>query len=477
MTDELRQQPQSLEAEQAVLGSILLDNTVLPTVQGILRESSAFYDAGHRAIYDAILALDASGSSIDPALVCEKLKVSGRLDLVGGSAYVYSLESAVLASSLAGDHAKIILEKSARRRLIDTMNGFAERVWAEEDKSAQTINLEAQKDLSSQVSNSDSLWLTSRQAAQDAGDLLDKILEGQATPAFRTGIPWLDGITGGLEPQDMIVIAGRPGTGKTSLAMQIFLHGAVAYQKHVVFFSLEMGHRQVVQRMVAQITGISMRDQREARRLDSTAINAIRDAHRIIGSKSIIIDATPGIGIELLTARARAYQQKLMNDGASISLIVVDYFGLMSATPSNRFDDKLSVLERTSHGIKNLAKELDVPVILCGQLNRENMKYDGKNSPPYPHHIRSCDAVAHDADGIIMLHDPFEKKELIPDNIREWILRARNKGEFWTDIEDSVKVIQMFMRKQRNGQTGDWQFMFDGIGTTFDELPKELPED
>jgi len=450
---ELRQQPHNLDAERAVLGAILLDNTVLPTVSNYLKETH-FYDAAHREIFSAIMRLEARSVSIDPTTLSEELGRAGKLEMAGGPAYIARLEGWVVSTLLVADHARIVRDKALKRQLIRVANQIAEQTYAEEDDAEDLLAKAHQKLFDVQQ---DEVRQDIQPMAELTHDVVAKIEEGMRRrvlyTGLRTGYTDLDNITSGLQPSDLIVLAGRTSMGKTAFALNISARVAIRLQRPVLIFSLEMSRQQVCQRILSIVSKVDLKLLRSSGNLtDIEFANILDQAHKV-GSAPLLIDDTPGIDIANLRTKAR----HIKSVHEDLGLIVVDYLQLVTDSESRRrsSESRQTEVARISGSLKAIAREVQVPLLALAQLSRQIEQRRGKDKMPILSDLRESGAIEQDADIVMFVHRP-DFYGGGPDE----------DGEEQSDFSKARILIS----KHRNGRTGRIDLLFHGPTTSFEQL-------
>ena len=394
-----RPQPQALEVERAVLGAMFIDNTAISRVIEVLGDETAFYHTANRRVYAAVLALSERGLPVDEVTVVEELKRRGQFEDVGGYAYVAGLGGEMATSANAEYHARIVLERAQRRRLIDastqTMTECfddAEDVKEVIDRAEQRVFRIAEGELGQGV-------VSLKSKLHETLDLIEKAQrEAGALLGVTTGYPDLNEITAGLQPSDLIIIASRPSMGKTALTLCMARNAAVDEEKKtpVLYFSLEMSMQQLALRMLCAEASVSSHGLRTGKLSGDDWQRLAAQAEKL-SDLPIFIDDTPDISI--LELRAKARRVKLEHN---IGLIVVDYLQLM--TTSQRTDNREQEIAHISRSLKALAKELDLPVVACAQLSRAVESRTDKR--PQLSDLRESGSIEQDADVVAFLYRP-----------------------------------------------------------------------
>lgn len=441
MSTELsRLPPHNLDAEQAVLGSLLLDRDVIAQVLEILSPVD-FYREPHAVIFSAIADLLERGEPVDIVTVVDSLRNQGRLETVGGSAYIASLASVVPTASNALYYSRIVEQKSVLRRLIEAGTKIA------------TLGYDTDTPLEELIDQSEKLVFTiaQRRLSTDFVEIKGLVTEVYAridnlfhnkrlTTGVRTGFDTLDRLTAGFQSSDMVIVAARPSVGKTSFCLNVAENVALKEKLPVAIFSLEMSKEQLVQRMIcsqarvdAQKVRTGFLSNEDMERLSNTVPELYR--------APIYIDDTPGIS--LLEIRVKARRLKMER---GLGIVMVDYLQLMSNR--TRAENRVQEISEMTRGLKNLARELQVPIIVISQLSREVEKREGKK--PQLSDLRESGSIEQDADTVLML-------------FREDLYKQRESGE-------QTGTTDIIIAKQRNGPTGIVKLKFIKEYTRFENL-------
>lgn len=357
--------PQSIEAEESLLGAMLLSEQAISAVAELV-SSTDFYRPAHRHIYDAIQGIYGAGEAVDPVTVAERLAHAGVLEEVGGAAALVTLQAGTPAITNAPYYAKIIAEKAVLRRLILTANEVAELGYSPLDDLDQTIDLAEAKIFDvAQRRNTDSLRELLPLLEEELQVLEARVERGDHVTGTPTGFIDLDEQLLGLQPGALIVIGARPAMGKTAFALSLATHAAVKAQRPVLLFSLEMGHLELTERLVAAEARI------DAKKLKSgtfgdTEWTKITKAMGRLSEGKLWIDDNPALTITEIRSKARRLQDQL---GEPLGLIVIDYLQLMSGRGSA--ENRQVEVAEISRGLKVLARELGVPVVALSQLSRQ----------------------------------------------------------------------------------------------------------
>ncbi len=369
-------QPQAIPLEEAVLGALMLDREALPMVMDILRPES-FYLEGHQHIYRAVIRLFERSNPVDLLTVTEELKKAGELDKIGGGYYLVELTNRVASAANIEYHARIIAQKHIQRELIGVSTRTIRDAY---EDTTDVFNLldEAEKGLFAITQNNLS------RSYESMGTLSSKVLKqieelskkGDGLTGVPTGFTDLDRLTSGWQPSDLIILAARPGMGKTSMVLAVALNAARDFNKGVALFSLEMASTQLVQRLISMESEIPATKFRNGK-LEDYEWQMLQSTVERLNSVPIFIDDTPGINIFELRAKCR--RLKMQYD---IQIIIIDYLQLMTgSTEGNRGGNREQEIGSISRALKGLAKELNVPVIALSQLSRAVEVRGGSKRP------------------------------------------------------------------------------------------------
>lgn len=428
-----RMPPQNIEAEQAVLGAMLISKEAIAETAQILSPTD-FYREAHRIVYETMLELSNKNQAVDNLTVIERLNKSGLLEKVGGIAFVTALANTVPTAANVIFYAKIVREKSLMRRLINTATAIATMGY-EDSEEADTIMDKAEKMILEIASNRKTSDFTPiKQIVIDTFSKIEGLYESKGgLTGLSTGFKDLDKITTGLQPSDLILVAARPSMGKTAFTLNIASHVAIKENKPVAFFSLEMSKEQLMQRMLCA-EGLV-----ESQRLRVGDLDE-QDWHKLIAAADkfskapLYIDDTPGITIMELRSKARRLQQE-----KGLSLILIDYLQLMQGRSSKSSDNRQQEISEISRSLKSLARELNVPVIALSQLSRSVESRQIKK--PMLSDLRESGSLEQDADIVIFLYrEDYYNTETENKNITDVIIAKHRNGP--------VDSIQLFFHKQ-----------------------------
>ena len=410
----LKQLPYSLEAEQSVLGAILIDPSCINEVISLLK-TKHFYVPSHCGIYGVMLEMFNSGNEIDVITLLEKLKARGVYDEAGGKEYLFRLAETVPTSKNVSKYANIVLEKSILRELIIASGDISEMCYEGAGEASEILDAAEQKIYNITRDRDLRKFTTLSEAIIQTLDKLHK-LSGDERDNY-IGIPTyfsdLDRIIVGLNNSDLILLASRPGIGKTSLALNIARNVAVRAEKTVAVFSLEMSIEQLAARM---LSSEALVDSQKLRRgdLNENDWERLASAAGILGNADILFDDSGGITVGEMKAKLRRVK--------NLGLVIIDYLQLMSS--SSRSDNRVQEVSEITRSLKIMAKDLNVPVITLSQLSRASEL--GKGRKPILSDLRESGAIEQDADIVMFLYRDNTDSEM--HNICECIVAKNRHG-------------------------------------------------
>ena len=420
--------PHSREAEEAVIGAVLINPEAYYDVAQFLQEDD-FYIHRHRWIWQAFTHLHEQRVPIDFLTVSEELDQNGQLGEIGGAAFLTALINNVPTSLHAEAYGHLVEETAIRRRMLEAANAIAKLAYKEEAGIEEVMN-ESEKAVFGVSERRMTRDLqTIQQALSDYYDRIDQLMQrGEDTYGVPTGFIDLDRLLGGLQPSDLLIIAGRPGMGKTAFMLSAAKHAAQVHKKHVAVFSLEMANEQLVQRLIAQETGIDTHHLRTGQ-LNEEEWPLFAHAIEVLSDTRIFLDDTPGLTPLQLRTKCRRLHLEFRLD-----LVLVDYLQLMSG--GMRIENRVQEVSYISRNMKMLARELNVPVLAAAQLSRAVEQRADKE--PQLSDLRESGSLEQDADVVMFIHRPdmYEK-----DSLRE-----------------NLAVIKV--AKHRNGPTGNIELVF-----------------
>jgi replicative DNA helicase len=437
VTDRLP--PQSLEAEQSVLGSILIDRDAIIEIAEFLKVED-FYRQAHGRIFASMIDLFERREPIDIVTVSEALERTGDLEAIGGRAYLGTLSNQTPTAVHAAQYARIVERKSLLRNLIGAAGKIAGIGYEDPAEIQEAIDRAEFELLSVSNRRVGAGFSQLKTLLHNAYDRLDYLHAHRGEiSGVRTGFQDLDTLTAGLQPSDLVILAARPSIGKTSLALNIAEHAAVKDKRSVGVFSLEMSKEQLVLRLLSSVADIDSQRLRSGF-LEEMDFARIAPAMNALSEAPVYIDDTPNISAMELRTKARRLQAE-----AGLDLVIVDYLQLMQATTSNRDANRVQEVSEISRGLKALARELKIPVIALSQLSRQPEMRESKE--PRLSDLRESGSIEQDADLVLFL----------------W--REKERGA--DDSETDGEVIKLKLAKHRNGPTGEVSLWFKKRQTRF----------
>lgn len=409
--------PHSIEAEKSILGSMLLSRPAVEQAMETLRGED-FYLARHQDIFDAIRSLYERGEAVDSVTVIDALDRAGKLAAAGGVMYITELSLYVPSAANAAHYIRIVEERSVMRQLIDASSAIASDAFSGEKSLEQMLddaeraifNISMKKTSDTMVHIRETLMACYNRV----GELMK--LKGALT-GVTTGFRDLDELTSGLQPSDLVIIAGRPSMGKTAFALNLAQNAAIKGKKTVCLFSLEMSREQLVQRMLCSDSGVNMQSVRTGTISDMDLVK-IATSLDPLSKADIYIDDSPGCGVAEIRSKCRRLKSR-----TGLDMIVIDYLQLMQT--SGKHDNRVLEISETTRKLKIMARELNVPVILLSQLSRgPEQRSDHR---PVMADLRESGAIEQDADVIMLLYRPavYDQSD---DNTTEVIVAKHRNG-------------------------------------------------
>jgi len=433
--------PQSIEAETAVLGSMLLDRDAIGRAIEII-DDSVFYKGINRAVYSAIVRLYDSNKAVDMVTLVEELNKQGRLDDVGGAAYIAGLTASIPTSANIEHYAKIVKEKAILRNLISTASQIVSESY-DATTNVDSLLDKAERMIFDIASNKvESKVVSLKDVIKDSIETIDNLYQRKEhVTGVASGFHDFDIMTAGLQPSDFIVIAGRPSMGKSALVTCMAEHIAVIEKRPVAFFSLEMSKEQLVQRLLCSHARVDYHKVRTGFLSQSDWPRLVNAAGKLSESP-LYIDDTPGISVLELRAKARRMKSKY-----DVQLVVLDYLQLMQGPKG--IENRQQEISEISRSIKALARELNVPVIAVSQLSRAVEQRSDKR--PQLSDLRESGAIEQDADLVVLL-------------LRE---------EYYNPTDENKGIAEIIVAKQRNGPVGSVRLAFINEFTRFENLARK----
>lgn len=432
MDQGTKEQPQSVDVEASLLGSILIDPDAIVKVADLIRPID-FYDERHRHIYEACSRLYEQGSPIDIITLSEELKAEGVLQQVGGASYLTQLTNTVPTATHAEQYAGIVATKSIRRRLIAASNEIAQIGFDEKRSIAELVEEAETKLFEVSQRHVKNDIISMEDILADSFERLDGLHKDKgALRGVPTGYRDLDNLLAGFQRSDLLILAARPSMGKTALALNLAQNVAVNSGLSVLMFSLEMSKEQLVDRLLASEAGVNSWNLRTGNLSDSD-FEKIGQAMGTLSEAKFFIDDTPGITVSELRTKARREAHK-----HELGLVVVDYLQLMSGGAKfGGSDNRVQEISEISRGLKSIARELNVPVMALSQLSRSVES----RTPQIPQlaDLRESGSIEQDADVVAFIY----------------------REDYYNQESDRPNIMDVLIRKHRNGPTGKVELYFD----------------
>jgi replicative DNA helicase len=437
--------PQNIEAEQSVLGAVLIEQDALAKVIEILAPDSFYRDA-HKKIFRAAFSLYEKNEAVDLVTISEELRQQGALEAAGGAAYLASLANSVPTAAYVEHYAKIVEEKAVLRNLIHAATQIVTSGY--ENKEDAEDMLDRAEKLIFDISQKRSVksYAPLKSVLVDAFAKIERLYNNKGgITGVSTGFRELDMITSGLQPSEFIVVAARPSMGKTVLCLNIARNAAVSLKVPTIIFSLEMAKEQLAQRMLCAEAGVDGQRLRTGYLMESdwpklsAAIGRLSDA-------PVFIDDTPGISVMEMRGKARRVKAE-----HGLGLIIIDYMQLMQNL-SRRHENRQQEISEISRSLKSLARELDVPVVALSQLSRAVEQRQDKK--PMLSDLRESGAIEQDADVVAFIY----------------------RDDYYNPESEKPNIAELIIAKQRNGPTGHVDLYFHKELSRFDNLEKKIYE-
>ncbi len=432
--------PQNIEAEQAVLGAMMLQRSAIDTAAEVL-EPELFYREAHTRIFEAILSLYHRNEAADLLTVSNELKAKGWLDGVGGNIYLSRLLDSIDTTAHVEFHANIIRDKATLRRLIQLSTQIVQQSYEESEEVGELLDKAEQMIFEVSEKRLRTGFIPMKDVLKETFKVIEEYHQSakkSSITGLSTGFRDLDGKTAGLQKSDLIIVAGRPSMGKTSFCLDIARHVGIVEKKAVGIFSLEMSRWQLVQRMLCSEAKVDAHGLRTDR-LPDTEWPKLGQAVGKLASAPIFIDDTAAVGV--LEMRAKARRLSAMSD---LGLIIIDYLQLMDGPKGA--ESRQQEISTISRSLKALAKELNVPVVALSQLSRAVESRGGDHRPQLSD-LRESGAIEQDADVVMFIY----------------------RGERYGN-EEEAGMAEIIIGKQRNGPTGVVKLAFLSEYTRFENL-------
>lgn len=442
---EARTPPQNLEAEQSVLGSILLDNEVFGAIEGAIG-ADHFYKEGHRKIFRAMDRLAQRGEPIDLVTLTEELRQTGELETVGSVPYLIGLADSVPTAAYAENYARIVLEKATLRDLIAASGQIMQIAYDQSGPIEQVLDRAESSIFELSSSKRSHAFEGMPTLVKDTFAHINELFDNpDPISGLRTGFKELDSLTAGLQPSSLNVLAARPSMGKTALALTIALNVALREKQAVGIFSLEMSGLQLVTRMLCSEARVDMSRVRNGQLSDRDYQRLAEAAGKISDAQIYVDDAADMTAMEL---RSRA--RRLMSE-YELGLIIIDYLQLMSGGGRGGFgENRQQEISAISRGLKALARELDTPVLVLSQLSRAVESRPNKR--PMLSDLRESGAIEQDADLVMFIY----------------------RDEYYDPQSEKQGIAEIIVGKQRNGPVGACDLQFHNAHVRFNDLARPV---
>ncbi len=438
----LRMPPQNLDAEKALLGSIMLRPESIHDVLDVVNDKS-FYSSRHQLIFKTMFELFQKNIPIDIVSLSSRLTEMGQIEQVGGASYLGELVQSVPSAANVKYYADTVRNKHLMRGLIDASEYMAHLGYDEASDIDVLLDKAEKKIFDLTNYNSTNTFIELKDTLGATWDLIEKLHSNKdELRGVPTGFKELDQKLSGFQKSDLIILAARPSMGKTSLALDMARRAAIKHGASIGVFSLEMSSQQLVQRMLSAESGIDAWKLRTGHNLQDDDFPKIREAMDRLSKAPIYIDDQPGNNILKMRSVARRLKKE-----KGLDLIIVDYLQLMVPTQSKGSDNVVQQVTEISRSLKNLARELEVPVIALSQLSRDVEKRGGE---PRLSDLRDSGSIEQDADVVMFIHreDKYNKDSARPN------------------------IAKIMIEKHRNGATGHIELFFDANKTKFDSIEK-----
>ncbi|MCH8889057.1 replicative DNA helicase [Patescibacteria group bacterium] len=443
----LRVPPQNIDLEKALLGSIMIKPDVMNEITDIISVDS-FYAPKHRIIYDAMLSLFSKNEPIDLLSLSTRLKQKKQLDQAGGSSFLAELVNAVPSASNVKHYAEVVQKMAMMRNLISAADYISELGYDEAQEIEDLLD-RAEKKIY-EVTESPSLhkFVSLSETLTEAWDRFETLnASGDGIRGIRTGFSGLDNILSGFQKSDLIILAARPSMGKTALALDIARQSAIHHGTTVGIFSLEMSEQQLVDRMLSAQSRVDAWKLRTGKNIKEEEYEMIRNAMNDLSKAPIYIDDKPGNTVMNMRTVARRLKRE-----RGLDLIIVDYLQMMSPQSSRAQESLVQQITEISRSLKNLARELDIPVLALSQLSRAIEQRRGK---PRLSDLRDSGSIEQDADVVMFIH----------------------RDDKYNEASEKPNIAEILIEKHRNGPTGYVELYFNQDKVTFQSMEKSSLDD
>lgn len=440
--------PQNIEAEESVLGALMIDKNAIIRVADIVR-SEDFYRPAHSTIFDAIIGLYEKSEPIDLLTVTNELKEKDKLTAIGGSSYLTAIIEKVPTASHIEHYAKLVKEKKILRNLIQASAEITESAFSPDDEIEDILNSIEQKIFAISQHSIAQKFLSIKHDLSKSSERITRLSEHDGgLRGVPSGFTDFDNLLSGFQRSDLIILGARPSMGKTSLALDFLRHAGVDLQLPVGIFSIEMSREQVIDRLIASVGAIPLWKLRTGK-LSDTDLERLPGVLDKLSKAPIFIDDTPSPTILQMRAMARRLQAE-----HGLSMLVVDYLQLIHSR--NQGASTVQQVTEISRGLKAIARELDIPVLALSQLSRATTQRD--NQIPRLSDLRDSGSIEQDADVVLFIH------------------RKQNRDQGMSLDPAEEGQAEIFIAKHRNGPTGDFKLHFNKEYSSFTSLDKRHNE-
>jgi replicative DNA helicase len=447
-SDMLKVPPHFIDAERSILGGVMLDHEAWEKVSGRVVEED-FYRQEHRILFGILKELARRSQPFDVITVINALNSSGKLEEVGGESYLWEMVNDIRTVANIASYSDIVREKSVLRQLIGVSNEIADSAFNPQGRELKELlnAAEAKVFAIAEQTGSQGTMVMLKDILASAVDKIDHLHKSAGTiTGMATGFTDLDEMTSGLQKSDLIIVAGRPSMGKTTLVMNLAEYAAVQHKKPVLVFSMEMPADALVMRMIASLGRVNLANIR-AGKLDDSDFSRIMSVVNILSEAPLFIDDTPGLSPMEVRARAR----RLAREHGGLGLVVIDYLQLMRV-PGFKVDNRTAEISEISRSLKELARELSVPVVALSQLNRSLEQRSDRR--PMMSDLRESGAIEQDADLIVFIY----------------------RDEVYNPESMDKGVAEIIIAKHRNGPIGKIRLAFLAQHTRFENLAFSGPQ-
>lgn len=455
--------PHNLEAEQSTLGSMLLDRTACDKAAEILT-SADFYRNAHQVIFESILNLIDRNEPVDPVTVCESMQADEKLDKVGGRDYVISLMDSVPSSANVEFYARIVERKAILRRMLDAAHEIEGLGYSESEDVAELVDRAERLIFKVGQRQMGQYFTPILPLLNSAWEQLEsRDWDSDGLTGVPTGFDRLDQMTSGLQPNELIIVAARPSMGKTALALNFAVSGALATQKPVAIFSLEMSKEQLVQRMICSQARVDAHRLRTGR-LPENVWTRMAEASDALMKAPIFIDDAPDCSAMAMRTKCR----RLKAEHHGLAMVVVDYMQLMRW--HRQTENRNQEISEIARSLKALAREMEAPVIALSQLSRQTERREDRK--PILSDLRESGSIEAEADVVMMIYRPEYYKQ------KEYKDEPPPQSEDGLERPDDMQgeVAEIIIAKQRNGPTGTVRLSFIPKFVSFENLAENYEE-